>query len=963
MKKNTIISPKEKTLCLLILLTSIGIYVETIFYSLAWLGIGLLTVLLISVIVLIMSFVKRLSRISKYAEAVDNNILPKENDDKIQESALFRIKSMYFKIQEITDFVSKLGDKNYEFKYLSADGPIGSMLNQLSKKQSEYLEEERKRSWKNEGLAKFSELLRMDDKDINEFSYLILNNLIKYIGANQGGFFIEEDDENEDRRYMTLTACYAYERKKFVEARVYEGQGLIGQVMLEKTLLKLTDVPSDYVRITSGLGEATPSAILIVPLIVNEKFYGAIEIASFEIFEEYKIDFIIAVAENIASTVAAVKINDRTRKLLDQSQTMAQELQSREEEMRQNMEELQATQEEMERNKLELDGVFGALNNSQGLVEFDQHGELIAANQMIQDITGYNNQELKQKPFLLLPKDNELEFWENLRNGKNIELELKTSHKKHSELWLNANYSPVLDSEGTFKKVLVLLLNITARKAKEREFEKLSLVADNTNNAVIITDKDGLVEYVNPGFSRLTKYTLEEMLGRKPGHILQGPETDKNTVNRIKESIMAREALYDEILNYDKDGNSYWISIAINPVFDASGNISKFISVQADITETKKTSLDFKNKLDAIDRSNAVVEFDMDGMILSANDNFLKIVKFKKEELEGQHHSILLPAGHADSEDYKQFWATLRRGQFVNQEFKRVNKRGKEIWLRGIYNPLLNMDNEPFKVVKFATDITKEKELFIQTAKQSKELSSHLETLNKTIATLEFDSKGNITEANKVYLDISGYKIEDLLKKPYDFILSEDERNKPQNKMMWQSLMEGHFFTGQFKQKAKNGSDLWLLGTFNPVLNDDDSIKTIKMFAQFNTLEKEKEINSNRVLGIYNSMMPVIELNPQGLCVKANESFHAAFSLTRMDLRNKQINDIFEMDFSPEHFNELINELSEGHVIEDLISYTSKEGNMKIFRAVFNPISSSEGELKKILLVLIDKEMIVKIGS
>ncbi|MEQ8478087.1 PAS domain S-box protein [Fulvivirga sp.] len=960
MRRLKSLNTKDAVLAILFAVSALLLIVELIFIDQEWVRVGLVLAMIGFAFFLILNLSNRISIISAYASEVDRNVLPKNLKAYEKEKAVQKLNSIYYKINEITDFVNNLGTKEYEFKHVGADDEIGKMLKELAKKQSKYIEDERRRNWKNEGLAKFSELLRMDEKSLTDLSFTILSNLVHYVGANQGGFFIENEDDGG--RYMNLTACYAYDRKKFVESKVEVGQGLLGQVMLEKEMIMITDVPSDFVTITSGLGEATPNVILILPLIVNDKFYGAIEMASFQIFEDYQIEFLNDVAENIASTVAAVKVNEQTSDLLKQSQNMAQELQSREEEMRQNMEELQATQEEMERNKVELDGIFGALNSSQGLVEFDTKGNILVANEMIGSMLGYTSSELKELPHLLLPKSKESDFWSKLEHGNDIQLELNVRHKNGHSIWLSANYSPVVDKNDDFKKVLTLFLNITARKEREREFEKLSLVADNTNNAVIITDKDQRIEYVNHGFTRLTKYTHEEVVGKKPGKMLQGPDTDKETVSRIRNKIAEGEALYEEILNYDKYGNSYWISIAINPVYDSLGEIDKYISVQADITETKMKALDFQNKLEAIDRSNAVIEFDMQGTILTANDNFLKIVGYEREEIVDKHHSIFLTKEDAEKEEYSRLWETLNRGEFINHEFKRIDKFNNQIWLRGIYNPLLDINGRPFKVVKFATDITKEKQLFIQTAKQSKELSSHLETLNKTIATLEFDASGTITSANQVYLDISGYSLDDLVGNNYDVLLTEEERQKPQNQMMWQSLMEGHFFTGQFKQKSKEEKDLWLLGTFNPVLSDRNEIESIKMFAQFNTLEKEKEIDNAKILGIYNSVLPVIELDSNGLCKKANEYFHSEFGLSRLELRNKSINQVFEVDFSTTRFNEIIGELIKGQVIEELVSHVSDEGNIKIFRAIFNPIRKKQGELSRILLVLIDKEMIVKIS-
>lgn len=211
-------------------------------------------------------------------------------------------------------------------------------------------EEERKRQWANEGLTYVAELVRKQD-NLAELADELLSYLVKYVRANQGGLFVVRRTENKE--IIELLSTYAYDRKKFVNRQIEAGQGMIGQVYLEKRYAYLEKVPEDYIDITSGLGEAPPTALIIVPFQVNDEVEAILELASFETFASYQIDFLGKAGEIMAATVRNLRISERTRSLLIETQQQAEEMRATEEEMRQNMEELAATQEEMQRKEQE----------------------------------------------------------------------------------------------------------------------------------------------------------------------------------------------------------------------------------------------------------------------------------------------------------------------------------------------------------------------------------------------------------------------------------------------------------------------------------------------------------------------------------------------------------------------------------------------------------------------------------
>ncbi|MCK7537019.1 MAG: GAF domain-containing protein [Marinilabiliales bacterium] len=210
---------------------------------------------------------------------------------------------------------------------------------------------------------------------------------------NQGGLFIINDDDKNDK-FIELLACYAYERRKHLEKRVDLGDGVIGRCVKEQRFNLHDRSAKRLHKYYSGLGQAVPNVLLVVPLKVNDEIYGVVELAGFNKFEDHIIKFVEEVGESIASTISSTKINIRTNQLLEQSQQQSEEMAAQEEEMRQNMEELQATQEESARRSTEMQGLLDALNTANLVIEYDLEGFIISVNKNYLNLIGITKDKM-----------------------------------------------------------------------------------------------------------------------------------------------------------------------------------------------------------------------------------------------------------------------------------------------------------------------------------------------------------------------------------------------------------------------------------------------------------------------------------------------------------------------------------------------------------------------------------------
>ncbi|MCU0445244.1 MAG: GAF domain-containing protein [Microscillaceae bacterium] len=261
------------------------------------------------------------------------------------------INTLFQSLRNSTNFILAIGEGKLETHYQGVasikSDRLGTALIEMRDKMGQVAESDRQRNWASEGLAKFAEIFRTYNQS-EDFNYIIISNLVKYIEANQGGLFIVADQEQAES-HLELVAAYAFEKRKYLTRKIEKGEGLIGEVYREGSTIYMTEIPESYVHITSGLGGANPRSLLLVPLKLNDVVYGVVELASFKPFEPYQVEFVEKLGESIASTFASVKNSVQTQKLLKESLQLSEQMRAQEEEMRQNLEELMATQEEVQR--------------------------------------------------------------------------------------------------------------------------------------------------------------------------------------------------------------------------------------------------------------------------------------------------------------------------------------------------------------------------------------------------------------------------------------------------------------------------------------------------------------------------------------------------------------------------------------------------------------------------------------
>lgn len=378
-----------------------------------------------------------------------------------------------------------------------------------------------------------------------------------------------------------------------------------------------------------------------------------------------------------------------------------------------------------------------AIDRTQAVIEFDLDGHVLRANEnflkrmgyALEDIVGHHHEMFCTPEYRSSPEYRD--FWANLRAGKHISGEFRRVDAQGKLVWLHAVYTPVAGENGKLLKVIKFANDITADKCRQHELDS-KLAAIGRSQAVIDFSPDGSILDANDNFLNLMGYTLDEVKGRHHRMFVSAEEAAAQAYLNFWEELARGHYQSGEYKRVGWGGKEVWIQATYNPIFGPDGKTAKVVKYAVDVTEAKMRNAENQAKLDALDKAQAVIEFDTEGRVLNANRNFLAAMGYTLREIQGQHHSMFCTSDYTRSEAYRDFWLRLSEGEFISGRFQRVGKFDREVHIQATYNPILDLNGKAVKVVKYAYDVTHEVMLERQIATQSMEMSTSVGELVKS---------------------------------------------------------------------------------------------------------------------------------------------------------------------------------------------------------------------------------------
>jgi methyl-accepting chemotaxis protein len=465
----------------------------------------------------------------------------------------------------------------------------------------------------------------------------------------------------------------------------------------------------------------------------------------------------------------------------------------------------------------DLIGQLAAINRSQAVIQFDLSGNILSANDNFLTLMNYNRENLIGQHHRILcdpaftRSASYGQFWKDLSNGDYQAGEFMRVKSDGALVWIQASYNPIYGPDGELRSIVKFAMDVTAARTATSELESM-VTANNRAMLVVEFDTKGNILSANDKFLALMECDLDELVGKNHRVLVRKDQAASQEYRKFWEGLRLGRTEDGLFRLITPGGREVWVQSTFAPIMGLDGKPVKIAKYGTDLTEERARNVEYEGKVQAIARSQAVIEFDTNGIILSANEKFLTLMGYRADEVVGKHHRILCPPDLAASPDYGQFWNNLTRGEFQWGEYERKTKSGASVFLQATYNPILDQDGNPVKIVKFATDIT-------QTRLRNAEFESKVNAIDRGQAVIEFDLEGNVRSANENFLRVMGYSMREIIGQHHSMFCTPDFIRSQTYRDFWIALRKGEYQQGRFHRLGKFGRDIHIQATYSPLLD------------------------------------------------------------------------------------------------------------------------------------------------
>lgn len=701
------------------------------------------------------------------------------------------------------DFANQIaeGELNSEFKPAEND-VMGEALLNMRNSLKTFVENERLNKWRSDGVAQISDIL-VSSESLSTLSQQVLNKVVSYLGAHQGIFYSLHKDSYKHEPYLKATATYAYDDIEKLDQKIMIGDGLVGQVAQSQSPIYLKNPPPHFFKIKSAIGEAPPQGLMLLPLQLREDLVGVLEIALLRPLSQHERSFLEEISSRIAATMIALRSQEENKRLLSESQENAEQIASQEEEMRQNVEELTSTQEELakqmhetEHIKNEVTAQLEALNLSALLIQLDEKGRIISANERVTEAIRRDKDDLNGlKLSEMIDDEDNLQSWERVwaqvQLGEIGHLIFKNKRPDKSHSWIDLTIAPVRAKNKKVYKYIAIGHNITRQMKQDARLKRLlketeearekatsasrqskeQLRAIDNSVAMLEMDNTGKILQVNDNFLNIMGYEAkEDLIGKHHSDLVEKETTLTKDYLNLWKQLREGQTVEGAFKRKYSTGKIVWVRGSYTPTLNAKNELVKVTKLSYDVTESKEQQIEleslleqmtaqeeemrismeylqaaqeeldyktgeFKDFHDFINDFNIIIDFDENGNILTVNNLFEQITGYEDDEVIG--NSYFDYEESEENETFKHLWKETIEGDYTERIIKFKAKNNSIIFLKTFYIPIKDQNGNVNKITAVSDDITTQKEQEQLIQRNIQDLEAHQSQLEKREKFLE----------------------------------------------------------------------------------------------------------------------------------------------------------------------------------------------------------------------------------
>jgi methyl-accepting chemotaxis protein len=602
-------------------------------------------------------------------------------------------------------------------------------------------------------------------------------------------------------------------------------------------------------------------------------------------------------------------------------------------------------QQQKERDALR---VLAAVDRTQAVAEFDLEGKVLRVNERFLEAMGYRAEEVigRHHSMFCQPQvaqgEEYQQFWAQLREGSVQQGEFLRLNQAGWPVWLQATYTPIPDEKGDTVKVIKFASDITASKQISLE-NRGKMEAIQRSQAVIEFDLDGRVLEANEIFLGLMGYRREEVVGKHHSMFVPKAEAESPAYRRFWQKLGSGAYEGDEYLRLGKNGKRVWIQATYNPILDLDGNPFKIVKFATDITAGKLAALENSARMAAIDGTTCLMALDRDRRILHANDLMLQSLGYDSKDLEGRMEDDLVFEEERNDEQWQQIWSGLREGRAGLLECRRRGAGKAERWFDFAFNPIMGFDGVLVKVIVAGRDITEEKLSRLEAA-------GKLAAIDRAQAVIEFDLKGKVLAVNENFLELTGYQRDDIVGRHHRMFVDPEYAASSAYQDFWDRLGRGEFESGEYKRIGRNGAEVWIRATYNPVFGPHGNPVRVVKFATDVTAAKLRNAEFEAKVAAIDLGQAVIEFDLDGKVLTANRNFLKAMGYTLREIVGQHHSQFCTLDYAQsEDYRDFWLKLGEGQFISGRFHRVGKFNRDVWIQATYNPIRDLNGRVVKVI--------------